>query len=352
VEPPAFAGTDAERRAAVACAARLREIGRSPRMQTLWFRPQRDVPRAVHAVLGVAGSVVAVSHHPVGLALAAGALALSLLDAAGVPVVALPFARRATQNVVARPLDDAPGTVRLVLTASVDEPRDSVLGRLARRARGAATPGPVGVLDLALVAVTACAGARLGGAGGSVVGVVQLIPTIVLIVLFAGFVEAAIAQRAAATGAAAAGAAAVSVAAALDARPPRRMSVEVLIAGAGEAGAPGMRAYVRANRKRVVPEEVVVVHLVAGPAPLRFGVRDGERFAMRLHPRLAELAAAEIPGARRSESRTLSGARVARGARWPALTLSGPPADLAPAALRLVSAIDKDLINGAHARRR
>jgi hypothetical protein len=261
VEPPAFAGTDAERRAAMACAGRLREIGRSPRLQTLWFRPQRDVPRAVHAVLGIAGSVVAVSHHPVGLGLAAGGLALSLLEAAGVPVVALAFARRATQNVVARPLDDAPGTVRLVLTAAVDEPRDSVLGRLARRARGAATPGPAGALDVALGAVAACAGARLAGAGGTVLGVVQLIPTIALILLFAGFLEAALAQRSAQDGAAAVAASAVAVAAALDARPPRRMSVEVLIAGAGEAGAPGMRAYVRANRKRLAPEEVVVVQL-------------------------------------------------------------------------------------------
>jgi hypothetical protein len=351
VESPAFAGTDAERRAALACAAKLRAAGRSPRVQTLWFRPQRDVPRIVHALLGIAGSVVAVKHHPVGLGLAAGGLVLSLLEAGGVPVVALPFARRATQNVVAPPLDDAPGAIRLVLTASADDPRDSFLGRIARRTRGAPLPGPAGLLDVALAAVAGCAGARLAGAGGTALGVVQLVPTIVLILLFAGYVEAAIASRPARRGGAEVAAVAVATAAALDVRPPRRMVVEVLIAGAGESGAAGMRAYVRANRRRIAPEQVVVVHLVPGPAPLRFHVREGERFALRLHPRLAELAA-ELPGAQASEGRELTAARVARGARWPALTLCGPPSDLGVAALRLVASIDKDLINGGAGRRR
>src|SRR4051794_25268699 len=346
-----FAGTDAERRAAVHCTSALRAIGRSPRTQTPWFRPQRDAPRALHALLGIAGSVVCVDHHPTGLALAAAALVLSLLEAGGLPLAALPFPRRATQNVVAAPIDDPPGAVRLVLTASADERRDSVLGRTAARVRGAAVPGPAGLLDLALLAVTACAGARMAGAGGTALGIVQLIPTALLILLFAGYLEAALSARPAPGQSGAGPAVAIALAEALDARPPRRLAVEVLIAGAGQAGAAGMRAYVRAHRGQLAPEEVVVLHLVGADGPLRYMAREGERFALRLHPRLAEMAGA-IPGSVRSESRFTSGARVARGARWPALTLTGPPADLAGAALRLIAAIDAEVLKAPDRRRR
>lgn len=346
-----FAGTDAERRAAALAAAELRALGRSVRTQPLWFRPQRDLPRSLHAALGVAASVVAVNHSATGLALAAGALLLSLLDAAGIALAVLPLARRATQNVVAAPIDDPPGAVRLVLSASADQPRDSVLARAGAHLRGPVVPGPAGILDLALLAVAACAGARLAGAGGTVLGIVQLLPTVVLIALCAGFLEAAVAGRPGAWRTAAGPAAAIATAAALDARPPRRLAVEVLIAGAGETGSAGMRSYVRARRRAIAPEDVVVLHLAGAPGPVRFMVREGERFALRLHPRVAELAA-ELPGVERSESRTLSGARAARGRRWPAMTLTGPPADLAAAALRLVSSIDTDLVQGGARRHR
>src|SRR4051794_31671662 len=190
-----FAGTDAERRAAGHCAAALRQIGRAPRTQTLWFRAQRDAPRALYALLGIAGSVASVRHHSAGLALAGAALVLSLLDAAGLPLAALPFPRRATQNVLAPPIDDPPGAVRLVLTAAADARRASIVGRVAAHARGALVPGPTGMLDVALVAVAACAGARLAGAGGTALGIVQLVPTAVLILLLGGWVEAAMSSR-------------------------------------------------------------------------------------------------------------------------------------------------------------
>jgi hypothetical protein len=345
-----LAGTDAERRSAVGAARELRALGRTPSVQTVWFRPQHDLVRAVHAVLGIAGSVVAVHHHGLGLGLAGGALVLSLLEAAGVTVVGLPLTRRATQNVVAPPIDHPPGAVLLVLTASADHPRDSILDRVARRLRGPVTPGPAGLLDLALAAVAGCAGARLAGAGGAALGVVQLVPTVVLILLFAGFLEAALST--ATRSAESAGPSVIAAATqALDARPPRRLAVEALIGGAGEARAPGMRAYVHTRRRTLAPEDVIVVHLVPADGPLRFHVREGERFALRLHPRLIELAA-EIPGAAPAESRTVSAARVARGARWPAITLTGDPRVLAPAALRLIAAIDSEVVQARAQQRR
>ena len=112
-----------------------------------------------------------------------------------------------------------------------------------------------------------------------------------------------------------------------------------------------MRAYVRARRRTLAPEDVVVLHLVGADGPVRVRTREGERFAPRLHPRLAELAAA-IPGTERAESRDVSAARVARGARWPAITLTGPPRELAAAVLRLVAAIDSEVIQASGRRRR
>lgn len=337
------AGSDAERRAAALCARQLRAAGRSPRTQTLWFRPGRDASRALYAALGVAASVVAVDSPAVGLGLAAGALAAALLEAAGVPLASALFVRRATQNVVAEPVDRPPGAVLLLLCAGVDAAPDTVLARLAGRARGWLLPGPLVLLALGLLGVAAGAAARLAGAGGTALGAAQLAPTALLIALLAAFVDAAAARvptRAGAGGAAVA----VAVAAALDARPPRRLAVEVLIAGAAHAGAPGMAAYVRAARRRLAPERVAVVEL--GDAPrLRHRVRDGDGVALALHPRLVELAAG-LPGCAPAEGRARSAARVARGAGWPAIALEGPPRELAAALLRLVAALDADLARG------
>ncbi|MCW2967115.1 MAG: hypothetical protein JWM71_887, partial [Solirubrobacteraceae bacterium] len=47
-----------------------------------------------------------------------------------------------------------------------------------------------------------------------------------------------------------------------------------------------------------------------------------------------------------------SGARVARGARWPAIALEGDPRPLAAAALRLIASIDADLVQAAEGVRR
>jgi hypothetical protein len=344
-----LAGTDAERRAAALCAEQLRAGGRRPRTQTLWMRPQRQAPRAAYAALGLAGSLVAVGNPAVGLALIGGALLAVVLEAAGVPVLALLQTRRATQNVVAAPPSERGSRALLVLSAGTDAPRDSLLGRLDRRLSGRLLPGATGLLGLGLAAAAACAGARLAGAEGSAVGIAQLIPSALLILLLAGFLDAALARPGRRAGAAGP-AAALAAAAALDAQPPRVLAVEVLIGGASEAGAHGMAAYVAARRD-IAPEDVVVVHLAAGTGPVRFVSHAGEHFPVRLHPRLVELAGA-LPGARRRVSRTRSPARIARGARWPAIALEGDSRALAAAVLRLVSSIDAEVAQARETSRR
>jgi len=334
------AGSDAERRAAALCAQELRSGGRRPRTVTVWARLHRAPARALYAAIGIAGSLVAVHHAAVGLGLAAGALLAVILEAAGVPVASILQVRRATQNVVAPPPAERGGRALLVLTAAVDAPRNALLRRLARSRAGRRLPGAPGLLALALAGVAACAGARLGGAGGTAIGIVQLLPSIALLLLAGGFVEEALSDfEPIADGPAVA----LALAAALDAQPPRAMAVEVLIAGAGEAGAPGMAAYVGARRHDVAPEEVVVVHLGNARGPVRYVLSDGEDIPFRLHPRLIELAKA-LPNAEPLRGRGRSAARVARGARWPAIALEGDARPLAAAALRLISAIDRELL--------
>src|SRR3954470_13530333 len=354
-----LAGTDAERRAAAACAAELRASGRRPRTQTLWFRPQRMVPRAIESAAAVAGSIVSASHPTGGFGIAAGALVVAALEAAGVPVLALLVARRATQNVVAAsPSADARAhaaggrgsDLLLVLAANVDAPRDSVLDRFERRlrarvpARGRASlvPGALGVHLLTLVAITAFAGARVAGAEGVVLGAAQLIPSTVAILLVGAFLEAGTTgpMRAAPAGGPAV---AATITRALDAAPPRHLDVEVLIAGAGAAGAPGMRGYVRPRRRALAAEQVIVLELGSAAGPVRAIVRDGEIIGTALHPRLAELAT-EVAGPRAAgQGRRLSAARVARGAGWPALAVEGEPRALAAVALRLIAKVDAEV---------
>jgi hypothetical protein len=337
-----LAGSDAERRAAAMCAAELRKGGRRPRTRTLWIRPQRWLPRALYATVGVAGSLVSVSHAEVGLGLAAGALLATVLEATGIPVVALLQTRRATQNVVAAPPADRGRRALLVLTAAADAPRDSVIARLERRGAPRWLPGTPGLLVVGLAGVAGCAGARMAGAEGTALGIVQLLPSALLIVLLGAFLEAGLA--AAERGASAAGpAVALATAAALDAQPPRALAVEVVIAGAGEAGAAGMADYVSSRRRDLDPEDVVVIHLGASAGAVRYVVSDGEHVPFRLHPRLIELAGA-LPGTKPRRARGRSAARVARGARWPAIALEGDPRPLAAATLRLIAAIDRELL--------
>lgn len=335
-----LAGTDAERRAAALCAGELRRMGRRPRTQALWFRRQREAPRVLYAALGVAGSVVAVGHPIAGTALAGGALVAAVVEALGVPVAGRLQTRRATQNVVSAPVGELGPRVLLVLTASIDAPRNSILRRLESRLGRRWLPGGAGLLLLALAAVVACTAARVAGAEGAVVGAAQLVPSVVLIVLVGAFADAAVAHTG--RGPAAGAAVALATAETLEALPPRALAVEVLIAGAGEAGAAGMAHYVRARRRELAAEDVVVLHLGSAGGGTRVVTHEGEHVAVRLHPRLGELALAQ-PGVRAARARRHTGARVARDARWPAIALEGEPRALAAAALRLIAAIDAEV---------
>jgi hypothetical protein len=328
--PGRAAGSDAERRAARLVARKLRATDRRVRTDTFWIRPAWGLVHALVAAVGVAASLVSVSHPVVGAALAGGALLAALADLTGLaPVLRLLTPQRATQNVVALSEREAP--VRLVLTANVDAPRGALLDRGAGARAWARLhlPHPLALAIASLAAVGAVAVARIAGAGGQAPAIAQLVPTIVLMLAIAAFVDAAVASPAPGANANASGVAlAVQLAEALDTSPPRHLAVDVVVAGAGEAHALGMRRHVRAEeRAGARPEAVVVLHLhpCAEGAP-RWWTREGLLIPLRYHPRLLELCAAvareegHLHAVAHAGSGT-SGAWAARLARWPAIAV-------------------------------
>jgi hypothetical protein len=272
-----LACTDAERRAALALAARLRGAGRSPRIEARWVRPGWPAWHALFAAAGVVGTVLSVDHPTIGLVVVGAALALSLAHGRG----RLPLGRaRATQDVVAPAR--APREMALVVLAAVDRPRAALLRRV---------PAPLAWLRAALALNVALAAARAADAEGVALGAAQLVPAVVLLLAVAGFLDAA-AQPAAQTDAAATDAA-IAVATAAP-------WAEIVLVGAGELG---LRARLRAERR--APEDVILLWLEPAPKP-----------AWRsAHPTLAAIA--------HDAGERLRGRALPAGAR-PALALHGP----------------------------
>ncbi|HEV2769147.1 MAG TPA: hypothetical protein VGV40_03060, partial [Solirubrobacteraceae bacterium] len=96
------AGSDAERRAALAAADELRALGYRPRIETVWVRPYDGLVHALHCLAGVVASLVMIDSAVVGAALAGAALVLTLGELTGAARLTRAITpRRATQNVVA-----------------------------------------------------------------------------------------------------------------------------------------------------------------------------------------------------------------------------------------------------------
>jgi hypothetical protein len=377
---PRGPGTDAERRAALWLAQVLRDdLGREVRTETVWVRPQRAAVLALHAAAGVAASVVAASQPAIGLGIATVALASWCLDQLGFAHLGRRFTpSRATQNLVSPPTAaTASGRqriVKLVIAAAYDAPRTGIarrevfrraLGRL-HELTGGHLPGAGAVIALALAAVAALAGVRLGGTDAGWVGAIQLVPTIVLLGALGLAVDAGLARIGPGANDPVSGAAvAIALAAELDRDPPQHMGVELVLAGAGDGPSLGMRAFARARRKRYRPEATAVIHLAAcGRGRPRWWVSDGPLVPLRFHPSMRELATRA--GGAPYRGHGASGGWRARLVRWPAITIgcledegwptgsglaSDTPEHVDPAALRgaldvahrLVRALDADL---------
>jgi hypothetical protein len=311
-------GTDAERRAALSLRDALHARGRDVRTETVWVRPQWAVTHALHCALAAAASALCVTVPAAGLGLGLAVLVSLAGDLTGTFfLVRRVTPERATQNVVSAPRQPSK-PVKLVVCASLDAPASAALGR--RRP-------PLRLLALAVLLVCACAGARLAGVEGRALGVGQLIPTVALLIAVALLVDIALSEPTDAPNAATAAAAALALVGELDAHPPRNLDVELVIAGAGQGPALGMRSYVKARRKRARPETLAVLALEpCGERPPAWWTEDGLLLPLRLHPELVSLAAAvarDEPalGARPVRRESATPAYPARQARWPAIAI-------------------------------
>lgn len=375
------AGTDAERRAAVWLAGQLRGGRRRAALQTFWCRPNWALAQAWHTLAAIVGSLLAVHHGYLGGAVVLGAALCVIADGlSGYSPGRRLTREHASQNVVSRapsPPDET--RVRLIVTANYDAGRTGLAhrgwlrGPAARfkRLSGPLSPGWTGWLVILMACLVAVAVVRHGGAEGTPIGVVQLVPTAALVLALALLLELAAAPFGPAAGDNATGTAvAIALMRALDAAPPRRLNVELVLQGAGEADMVGLRRHLRSRRGELRRDNTVVLGIAAaGGGRPRWWMSDGPLVPMRYHATLRALAA-RVSGAghtaRPHRGRGISPALPAR-ARWlPALTIgclngrdlaprSHQPDDTAarldPAApdallqfaLTLVDAIDADL---------
>jgi Peptidase family M28 len=369
------AGTNAERRAALSMAQQLRGSRRDAIVETFWCRPNWAVAHAWHVALAVAGSLLSVAAPGVGIALIAVALVSVILDAlAGTSPGRRLSREHASQNVVSRKSGDRP-PFTLVITANYDAGRMGLAYRPAlrkpfarlQRAVNGCGPGWLGWLALLFLWALATAIARALGSTGTGVGIAQLIPTAALVLAFALLLELAVSPYGPAAGDNGTGVAvALALARALDAAPPRRLAVDVVLQGAGDGQMAGLRRYLRRHRAELPRTNAIVLGIAAGSggAPRRWS-SDGSLVALRFANRLGATT-----GVAPHRGRGVSPAFPARLAGLSALTIgcldddrlvprSHQPTDVPEAiepgatdallelALRLVDAIDAELARDA-----
>ncbi len=329
------AGTDAERRAARWLATQLSSSQRDARPEPFWCRPNWALAHAWHSALGLAGSLIAVSEPRAGGALILVALLSLLADGAtGVSLGRRLTPEHASQNVVLG--RDASERVRLVVTANYDAGRTGLVYRNPLRSAaawlarftGRAGPGWLGWLALVLVWVLAVTILRVDGDKGTTIGLAQLPPTVALVVALALLLEQGTARFGPAANDNASGvAAAVALVRALDVSPPRRLEVELMLQGAGDCGAIGLRRFLGARRDTHRASETIVIGLGAcGQGDPSWLVSDGPLVPVGYFKQLRGLAsavAAENPhlNARSHRGRGTAPALPARSKRLPAIAV-------------------------------
>jgi Peptidase family M28 len=342
------AGSNAERRAGLWLATELRGPHRDAKIETFWCRPNWALAHAWHVALAVAGSLVSVGSAKVGGALILVALVSLAVDAlTGRSLGRRLTPERASQNVVSRAAVGAAGpsagpapggrpAVTLVITANYDAGRAGLAyrGPLRRtaarlgRATGRIGPGWLGWLALAFTWLLVTALLRAGGAGGTVIGVAQLVPTAALVLSLALLLELASAEFTAAANDNASGVAlALALTRVLDAAPPRRLAVDVVLQGAGDGGMIGLARHLRARRGELTRGTAVVLGIGAcGAGEPAWWTADGPLIPLRFLRRLGDIAqratgAGTEIGATAHRGRGTTPAFPARLAGLPAITI-------------------------------
>jgi hypothetical protein len=330
-------GTDAERRAGNMLAGRLRGIGRRAEIEPFFAHPEYAVVHLIHAVMGVAGSIVATVEPAIGFTLVFIAAVSTYLDLnTRLYLVRSLLFRRVSQNVVSP--GGRPGApIRLILMAHYDAARTGyIFSKASNRIRKLPERTRVGLgpfrlfFWLGLAPLLPILGARMAGLDATWLNAVQAVPTIVLIV--AGFLLIDIALSEIVPGAydnASGVAAVLSAAEELTANPPENLDVWVVLAGAEESFCEGSRAFVRGRRKEFDRENTAFVNVDSVSfGQVAYEVSQGPVISLPHDPQLIELCqalsesgAAGPDGARPIRHPLLDDAMPARVRRLRAITL-------------------------------
>lgn len=363
-------GTDAERRAANDLAERLRASGRRVDIEPTYVHPPWAMVQALHCLLALAGSLVALELPPVGFAIVLLTAVSMYLDLnARFYLLRRLFFRRASQNVVARERRGRVGG-RLILCAHYDAPRTgSAFTR--RRLRtiswiGRLLPLPVGparIIFWSLASLLPLIGLRMAGIEENWVSMLQLFPSLVLLLAIFLLVDAQLSPPGPGANDNASGvAAALAAAEELDRDGLEQLEVWVVLSGAGEALMEGFRSFVRAHRDELDPGTTWFVELDGvGEGPLRWHESQGHVVSYGMRSRLTELCEAiaaswdepgdsPAPAARHSPRATESLPAVTAGYAATTLTCMAddqvlPPRSRTPT--DIADALDPDTLDRA-----
>jgi Peptidase family M28 len=325
-------GTDAERRAARWLAGELVADRRRVRIETFWCRPNWALAHAWHVALAVAGSLISVGDPVVGTVVLAVALVSTVTDELlGTSIGRRLTPERASQNVLATSPSTAPTNApRLIVTANYDAGRTGLIYRGAfrataarlNRAIGGRGPGWRAWLAIAITYELAIAVIRVSTAHSpAFLGAVQVPPTVALVLALALLLEAAAAGYGPAAGDNATGvAAAVALTRALAADPPRNLTVELVLQGAGESQGLGLRQHLRTRKRELRDSNAIVLGIAAcGAGQPSWWLNHGRLVPLRYARSLRALCA--HTGATRHRGRGATPAVPARAKGLPAIAI-------------------------------
>lgn len=331
-----LAGSEDERRAAVHLAERLKAMGREAEIEPVEVWPNYPLTHVIHALLGIAGSLVAVPLPTLGAVLAFVAAVSTFGDLTGsFYLVRRLTGRRASQNVVSPERSEKAGT--LVLVAHYDTARTgSVFGpRVQERvaAVGKAIRRPVGAFEpffWSLLVILLCTLVRAAGLESVFLTAIQFVPTVVLILSVPLLVDITLSRAVPGANDNASGVATVLRLAERHGGKLQHLDLWVLLTGAKESFAMGMRGWLKRHKAELDRQRTIFVNVdTVGHGTVRWGRREGFVLPTKAHPQLVELCR-EIAEddeedrfeARAVVSRSTSDGHLARARGFPALSIS------------------------------
>ena len=310
-------GSDAERRTAKRIADRLRELGREAEVEPFPVWPRWALAAAIHAGLGILGSVLSVTWAAIGAVLVFAAAALTFVDLSGVlPITRRLLGRRASQNVVSWGERDKPAA--LLLVAHLDTGGHGLV-------RGEPLLAP---LFWSLLVVLACCLLRVLGLAGLPLTVVQFVPTVALILAVPLYIDLALTHPRSGVNDNASGTAlALRLAERLE---PDSYGVHAILTGSQKAVAEGMRSFLKRHGKQFARDATVVLNLdTLGSGNVRFTTKEGPLLRLRSGKQLVDLCeeiAEDDEGDERAEpirTREPSDGYAARSGGFASITITG-----------------------------